>query len=187
MPNGAWSTSDWLPILVKSGVALGALPSAFGTVSWLPMDAVSKIILDVALAKEPPPIALNLVHPRPVQWNDVMLPIAEAITRKQNLDTLRVVSFQEWFSLVEKHAKSTSEDDLKHIPAIKLREFFRAIAAADLAIGHNDHADVESGGLSKFATLKAQSVSPTMRELIPIGARDAELWVSYWSSVGLFD
>ena len=30
MPNGAWATSEWLPILVKSSVALGVLPSASG-------------------------------------------------------------------------------------------------------------------------------------------------------------
>jgi thioester reductase-like protein len=29
-PNGAWATSDWVPILVKSSIALGALPNAPG-------------------------------------------------------------------------------------------------------------------------------------------------------------
>lgn len=28
--NGAWATSDWVPILVKSSIGLGALPSAQG-------------------------------------------------------------------------------------------------------------------------------------------------------------
>jgi hypothetical protein len=72
-------------------------------------------------------------------------------------------------------------------PSIKLLEFFRAIATADDAIVRSGKTDVESGGLAKFATAKAQSVSPTMKELAPIGALDVELWVSYWSSVGLFD
>jgi len=30
LPNGAWSTTDWLPILVKSSLALGALPDGHG-------------------------------------------------------------------------------------------------------------------------------------------------------------
>jgi hypothetical protein len=30
LPNGAWATSDWVPILVKSSLELGALPSATG-------------------------------------------------------------------------------------------------------------------------------------------------------------
>jgi len=81
------------------------------------MDAVSRAILEIAFAKEHPPIALNLVHPRPVAWNDVIIPIGEAVARQRNLatDTLRVVPFQEWFSLIETRAKSASEGDLKNI------------------------------------------------------------------------
>jgi thioester reductase-like protein len=30
LPNGAWATSDWIPILAKSSLVLGALPSASG-------------------------------------------------------------------------------------------------------------------------------------------------------------
>lgn len=29
-PNGAWATSDWVPILVKSSLAIGALPLVTG-------------------------------------------------------------------------------------------------------------------------------------------------------------
>ena len=29
-PRGAWSTTDWVPIIVKSSMALGALPEARG-------------------------------------------------------------------------------------------------------------------------------------------------------------
>lgn len=81
------------------------------------MDAVSQTILDVAFSKERPPIALNLVHPRPVEWNDVILPVGEEVRRQRGLEgsSLRVVSFQEWFSLVEDRAKSASEDDVKKI------------------------------------------------------------------------
>jgi thioester reductase-like protein len=28
--NGAWATTDWLPIMVKSSIALGCLPAAEG-------------------------------------------------------------------------------------------------------------------------------------------------------------
>jgi hypothetical protein len=85
------------------------------------MDAVSRAILDVAFTKELPPIALNLVHPRPVRWDDVMLPAGKAAARQKNLGTdLRVVSFQEWFSLVEKRAKLASEDDLKNIVSLHM-------------------------------------------------------------------
>lgn len=30
LPNGAWSTTDWIPSLIKSSLQLGALPDAQG-------------------------------------------------------------------------------------------------------------------------------------------------------------
>ncbi|KAI6017886.1 putative aminoadipate reductase, partial [Pisolithus marmoratus] len=40
-PRGAWSITEWVPIIVKSSVTLGGLPDLGGNVAWLPMDAVS--------------------------------------------------------------------------------------------------------------------------------------------------
>lgn len=77
-------------------------------VSWLPADAVSKSILDVAFAREQPPFALNLVHPRPVAWNDVITAVANALIKQKKLENkpLRVVPFHGWFSLLERRANS---------------------------------------------------------------------------------
>ncbi|CAK5266580.1 unnamed protein product [Mycena citricolor] len=48
--TGAWSTTDWVPSLVKSSIALGALPSEpTGQIVWLLPEAVSRAIFDVAL------------------------------------------------------------------------------------------------------------------------------------------
>ncbi|RDB20739.1 Non-canonical non-ribosomal peptide synthetase FUB8 [Hypsizygus marmoreus] len=217
LPNGAWATSDWVPIFVKSSLALGALPSATGLVSWLPMHAVSKAILDVAFAKNQPPVALNLVHPRPVPWNAVILAVKEAL---RNHDP-KVVPSREWFAMLEKRAGNASDADLETVvsrllsalrccrsagdeitdamliirrnffslttqPAIKLLEFFRAIAHADEEITSASQTEAESGGLARFATAKSQSVSATMKELTPIGAEDAARWVAYWRGVGFF-
>ena len=32
-PNGAWATTDWFPIMIKSSLELGALPTAQGVSS----------------------------------------------------------------------------------------------------------------------------------------------------------
>ncbi|KAG6899435.1 hypothetical protein C0993_010310 [Termitomyces sp. T159_Od127] len=155
LPNGAWATSDWLPILVKSSVALGALPRAAGFVSWLPMHTVSKTILDVAFSTDKLPMAINLVHPRPVQWNGVI--DALKLVLHKDGSSLRVVSFQEWFSLLEKRARNASDTDIQNIPAVKLLEFFRTISEADHVITEGGRREVESGGLAKFTSAKAQS------------------------------
>ncbi|KAG6900035.1 putative secondary metabolism biosynthetic enzyme, partial [Termitomyces sp. T159_Od127] len=163
LPNGAWATSDWLPSLVKSSVALGALPCATGVISWMPMHTVSKTILEIAFSADKLPEAINLVHPSPVRWNDV-------------IDALKA----EWFSLLEKRARNASNTDTQAIPAVKLLEFFRAISESDHAIAEAGFHEVESGGLAKFATAKAQSLSQTMREVQPIVAQDVDRWVGYW-------
>jgi thioester reductase-like protein len=103
LPNGAWSTTDWVPILIKSSLALGALPSAIGTVSWLPGPAVARIILDVAFSPgglaEP---ALNVVHPRPVTWDYIMGIFNEVLVEEGILQSpLPLIRFSEWFELLQ--------------------------------------------------------------------------------------
>ncbi|KAG6810396.1 putative NRPS-like protein biosynthetic cluster [Tricholoma furcatifolium] len=185
LPNGAWATSDWMPILVKSSLALGALPSATGLVSWLPMHAVSKAIIDVAFSSKELPQALNVVHPRPIQWNEVINSIKIALEEERG--SLDVVPFQEWFSLLEKRSRNASDSELKSIPAIKLLEFFRGISKADQAINEAGLREVESGGLASFATVKAQAFSPTMKDVPSLQAEDVKRWVAYWRGAGLFD
>lgn len=129
-PRGAWSTTDWIPIIVKSSVTLGTLPEAHGVsrstgsffgaytypkvTSWLPPYAVSDAILDVAFADEEPPPTMNLVHPRPVTWKSVVQPISEAIYQKGLTSSpLPLISFTQWVERLEKHAVDTSEEDVR--------------------------------------------------------------------------
>ncbi|EGN93427.1 hypothetical protein SERLA73DRAFT_115874 [Serpula lacrymans var. lacrymans S7.3] len=185
-PKGAWSLTDWFPMLVKSSVALGALPLAKGVVSWLPPQAVSHAILDVAFAKAKPPTTINLVHPRPVEWAALMQSIGDAlIQNKLIISSLPTVAFGEWFSRLEEKAFSAGVDDFEEMPAMKLLPFMRTIAQGDKSIqglGNDD----EAGGLVVFSTTKAQQLSRTMRELASITSEDAALWVKYWASKGMF-
>ncbi|KAF9463989.1 putative nonribosomal peptide synthetase [Collybia nuda] len=183
--NGAWATSDWVPILVKSSLALDALPNAPGVVSWMPMDAVAKAILDVGLGKGPVPKALNFVHPRPITWTSMISSIREALIAQNNLDTttLPLIPFSDWVEKIGEQAKRAKDEDLKKIPAVKLLEFFRVISSSGGSVAD----DSESGGLAAFDTTKAREVSATMGSLSQIGAGDARQWVGYWSRVGLFN
>ncbi|KAH9475986.1 putative NRPS-like protein biosynthetic cluster [Psilocybe cubensis] len=190
-PNGAWATTDWVPILLKSSIALGALPSAIGVVSWLPMHAVSQAILDVAwssLATAEP--ALNIVHPRPISWDTVFSFINEALVQEGAVKApLPIVTFQEWFALLEKVAaagNSGSDQVLKDIPAIKLLDFFRLNAKMDEILRKQGDDTVESGGLATFSTAKIASISETVGALSPLEQADASLWIKYWKDTQLF-
>ncbi|KDR79170.1 hypothetical protein GALMADRAFT_1363110 [Galerina marginata CBS 339.88] len=183
-PNGAWATTDWVPILVKSSIRLGAFPSAAGLASWLPMDAVAQTILDVAWSADPSPAALNVVHPQPVSWDTVISSISEALVQEGVTPTkLPVVDFKTWFAQLETYSSNPSEEVLREIPAIKLLDFFRGTVQMDEAIRQQGVEDVELGGLASFSTEKAKAVSQTMKTLPPIAQSDALMWVRYWKGV----
>ncbi|KAG5652629.1 putative NRPS-like protein biosynthetic cluster [Sphagnurus paluster] len=113
-PKGAWATSDWVPILIKSSVALGILPQVEGVVSWLPVDGVAGGILDIALSHKVLPPILNLVHPRPVEWSDVILGIQKAIKEVLKHD-LKVVPCGNWVSALEAHANTATAETMDSI------------------------------------------------------------------------
>ncbi|KAG1744621.1 putative aminoadipate reductase [Suillus paluster] len=194
-PRGAWSTTEWLPIIVKSSVSLGALPEAQWLLTWIPPHAVSNAILDVAFAEEKPPVAVNLVHPRPITWGAVMRPIADAMARyKVTSIPLPLVPFSKWLEKLESSAKDCERGkypnvfppDLRLQPAIKLLDFMRSITRSDIAIRASGEMRSEAGSFPPFATEVAQRVSPTVKELEPLSSADAVQWVNYWAAAGMF-
>ncbi|EPQ57831.1 acetyl-CoA synthetase-like protein [Gloeophyllum trabeum ATCC 11539] len=177
-PDGAWATTDWVPILFKSSLALSCLPDSQGTVSWLPMQAVARTVLDVGLAAGEPPLAVNVVHPRPVKWTDIMVAIRKALGHSS--ESLALVSFSEWVSRLEKRAAKAETNGHGLVPAVRLLEFFRKHAAADTAKARLKGG--EAGGVATFSTEKAQALSPTLGQLACLNEQDAERWVRYWKS-----
>ncbi|KAF8878947.1 putative aminoadipate reductase [Infundibulicybe gibba] len=186
LPSGAWATTDWIPILVKSSLALGALPSTAGVVSWIPMNSVSQAILETTFSIDPPAVTLNLVHPRPVGWNSIITAIGHALRRRQLADeSFPIIPFQQWFGSLEERARTATDGDLELIPAIKLLDFFRrGMASFNPILGAQNGQDtVESGGVTRFKTDRAEATSVTMRTLPSIGDEDAGRWVDYWEKL----
>lgn len=73
-------------------------------------------------------------------------------------------------------------------PAIKLLEFFRAMAANDeeLAQMQGNGSGFEVGGVAELCTTNAQCVSDAVLKMQPVGKTEAHAWVRYWISKGLF-
>ncbi|KAJ7056386.1 putative aminoadipate reductase [Mycena amicta] len=162
--NGAWSTTDWVPALVKSSITLGNFPSdPTGTIAWLPSEAVAQAIVDVALTEEEQPFAVNLVHPRPVAWDAIMGAMAKVAQ-------LPLVPITEWVAQVDRLGKNPSAEDMEQIPAIKLLDLLKS------AIGDT--------GSVQFSTVHAQRVSETIASLPSLSEEDAKRWMGYWNSSG---
>lgn len=170
-----------MPILVKSSVTLGILPTIDGVLSWLPMDAVASAIVDVAINDAELPLALNLVHPRPIEWMALIMDIQASVTEVLGRD-LELVSLADWFSAIEVHASKATADTFAAVPAVKLLDFFREITRANDTIVDSDK-KVEIGGVATFSTEKMLQMSDVMSHLPQIGREDVRRWVQYWREV----
>jgi thioester reductase-like protein len=131
-PVGAWSITDWVPLLTKSSLELGLpiLPGVGFTiffssgeyssylspqvVSWLPVNVVADSISEVALSSAKPKPALNLVHPAPVPWKIIMAALAEAL-RVAKLGDVALVPYETWLATLAQRAQNASEVDLQKI------------------------------------------------------------------------
>ncbi|KAJ4490659.1 acetyl-CoA synthetase-like protein [Lentinula aciculospora] len=186
VPNGAWATTDWVPIIVKSSLTIGVLPDAFGVVSWVPMDAVCNAILDVGFSSESTPMATNVVHPKSVSWTSVFKNIRAALIEEKHLslDALPLVPYREWVDAVEKYASNPTETDTQNIPAVKLLEFYRQQAGADDTLRQSDQSIRESVGLTHMSTRNVERLSENMRTLKPLDATLIQEWVKYWVAAG---
>ncbi|KIK64285.1 hypothetical protein GYMLUDRAFT_94733 [Collybiopsis luxurians FD-317 M1] len=177
-PNGAWATSDWFPILVKSSLTLNKLPDARGFVSWVPMDAVTQALLDTAFLENSAPIAVNILHPNPTSWSTVIQKIRRALIHEKNLpsDALPLIPIQQWVSDIEKHANNPSDN----LPALKLLDFFRTQAKAD-----DPSNTCESMRLTPLKIENVKRISLRMRNLQAFDASIVDKWVKYWIRSGM--
>ncbi|KAJ7717066.1 hypothetical protein DFH07DRAFT_762136 [Mycena maculata] len=169
--KGAWKPFQWIPAMIRSGITLGRLPDGRDNISWLPIDIAAKVILEMLDSEVQ---VLNLAHPRPVQWNDIMQPIASILQ-------VPLVPFPEWLSSLEDQISSRqTREKAELVPAIRLFNFFSTGKLPDKDL-------TESNGLQPRVSLEeASKASRTLRDpdMIPcLCAEDALKWVNYWRDI----
>ncbi|KAJ7753093.1 male sterility protein-domain-containing protein [Mycena maculata] len=172
-PKGAWATSNWVPILVKTSITLGCLPLADG--ASIP-NQKNHTVVDVAFTplktSERLPHVLNVVHPRPVSWNFVVNCIRDVLSKEKNGGKdLRLVGFHDWYKKLQVRVRFVP-------PGLKLLSFFGHLASSSVG-----SANAEFGGTS-FSVDKIQALSPAVRGVRSITEEDVEAWVDYWHSSG---
>ncbi|KAJ7648272.1 putative aminoadipate reductase [Mycena polygramma] len=158
--NGSWATTEWVPTIVKSSIALGNFPSdPVGMMAWLSPEAVSHTIVDAATCTTKLPLAVNLVNPCPVPWDRIMSALASEAQ-------LPLIPLPDWVQQVQVRSSAATAEDVEKIPAIKLLEFFKTVVAG--------------AGSIEFSTSKAQAMSEGMKSLKPLTEEDARQWMKYW-------
>ncbi|KAI9458226.1 acetyl-CoA synthetase-like protein [Boletus coccyginus] len=178
-PNGSWAVTDWVPIIVKSSIALGSLPDSLGVVSWMRAEDVADVVLDIAFADSAPQ-SLNILNPKRARWSESKSPL--------HGDRLTIIPFVEWVTRLEEKAADATLEDLADIPALKLLEFFRSMARNEIELSQSQgsRSVIEVGGAADFSTDVAQRISNTVSRMQPVGELEARAWIQYWISKGLF-
>ena len=76
--------------------------------------------METAFAYDSPPPALNLVNPRHAPWAEIIAYVRRSIITQKALreDALPIVTFGEWFALLEKKAEDATEEDLVKIVSV---------------------------------------------------------------------
>lgn len=190
-PTGAWATTDWVPILVKSSLALGSLLDLPGVVSWTPADRIASAALDIALSSTHVPL-VNVTHPKPVPWRVIFEGVRDAlVVEGLREEPLPLEGYEGWMRKLEERAFGAKERDFGEVPALKILPFLRGFLqpqnTSDV-FGHG-HGHAEAGNGLQLVTHKACSLSSTMRLLSAresewLGEGHARAWVMYWKNKG---
>ena len=157
---GQWNDTEAIPLMIRSAVTLGALPALPDTLTWLPIDVVADIIVELCHSAEPHDV-YNLVNPKSFNWTRDLLPMLRAAGL-----AFEQVTAAEWLARL-----AASNPDPAVNPTIKLLDFYKS-----------KYAVLKPGPAVLYETKVTEAASPSLRS---VGAPDAALigkMVKYWTT-----
>lgn len=78
------------------------------------MAQVGQAMLDLVSNAKVEPI-VNIIHPKPVSWSDVILWVRGALASTLGAQQLPVIPARDWLQLLEDRSRAASSDDLRNI------------------------------------------------------------------------
>ncbi|KZS90163.1 acetyl-CoA synthetase-like protein [Sistotremastrum niveocremeum HHB9708] len=122
--TGAWSTSEHIPILLKSSVAIGMVPGDLPDPRWIPADVTAHVI--ISLSFNPAAKALDYFHlenPDVTPWENICL-----VLRSHGSREIHSVPMKDWITEVRRRSQDPNFN-AADIPASRLLEFFETEAS----------------------------------------------------------
>lgn len=172
--DSEWNKHEWLPSIVISSKAMGAMPQDLGNqnvVDWVPMDLAGKTVWEVAqsdlegsrgegnLLK-----AAHVVNPSTVTWND-LVPTIRSTLQQHSKEEVRAVPFKDWVGQLEKTEPTPQEVGQK--PALKLIDFYKGLLGTE-------------GGLPRLETRETAQRSQTINGMGPVNSDMMKKWMEMW-------
>ncbi|KAJ0333750.1 hypothetical protein COL922a_010576 [Colletotrichum nupharicola] len=170
--QGAWSRQEWLPSIIASSLHIKALPKNLATmneVSWVPVEIMSRMILDVGgLTKESTEYhegyftGANL---SPTSF-DNFVPAIQHYYGKSRLPDL--VTFPEWVKRLEASKTASRDSGAERNPGLKLLDFYRGVSQGD------------EKTTKEFITKRTAAASPSLRSVGPVTPELMIHWCKQW-------
>ncbi|KAG5337253.1 putative secondary metabolism biosynthetic enzyme [Termitomyces sp. Mn162] len=166
--SGAWNESEHFPIIVRTSQQLGALPALEGSLSWLPVNRASNILMELLFSKGLKPF-YHMENPSRQSWQGVMSNFS-AILGECHGKPLPLIPLTTWLGRVRDLG-----DDPKRNVAYKILPFLER------------DFEMISGGTVILRMTSARSDSLTMVKSTALDRRHLEEYVSYWRSIGTIE
>ena len=171
---GLWNDTEAIPLIIRSALTLKALPALDETESWLPVDTLATVILELAgistgaipISNSDPDLVYNLENPNTFSWTNSLLPEL----RRSGL-VFSTISVAEWLQKLRDYEDSGG--DAERNPAIKLIDHFESSYGT------------KKTGAVKFDIKTAEKHSQALREtprLIEDGyiEKFVKAWLEKW-------
>lgn len=142
-----WNDSDVIPLMVRSALAIGALPALNERCAWLPVDAVARSVVEIAGLCEggveeeeeeavqtdtahepdtpsplPAPYVFNVVNPHTFSWTETFLPALSAAAAPASFP-FETLAPETWLRRLRDY-NDGEQDAAKKNPSVKLLGFW---------------------------------------------------------------
>ena len=175
---GIWNDTEAVPLIIRSALTLKALPALDGAQSWLPVDTLAAIILELAgISTDATPVSdcdvdlvYNLENPHTFPWTDSLLPELQ----RSGLE-FSTVPVAEWLQKLRDYEKNGGDPERN--PAVKLIDHF------ECTYGKEKTGDIQ------FRIKTAEKHSATLRDsprLLEEGyiRKFVKVWLDKWEGEG---
>jgi thioester reductase-like protein len=176
---GLWNVQEWLPSLILTSIGMGAIPDSlgaeFGKVDWVPVDIVSRTLVELGANQEEGDRptkgaqAFNLVNPRPIPWNELLPSFVSSIEKHANKH-IDIIPLQSWLERLKKVSGGFPGDATEIArthPGIKLQEFYEARMLSVKEV-------------VEWEIRRAMGKSKTLLETPAVGKEWIEKWIGGW-------
>lgn len=157
---GQWNDTEAIPLMIRSAVSMGALPALGDTLTWLPIDVVAKVCVELCQSAKPQDV-YHVVNPKAFNWARDLLPMLQAAGLK-----FEQVTAQEWLARL-----AASNPDPAVNPTIKLLDFFKA-----------KYTVPRTGPAIFYETKLTEAASPTLKSITAPDAQLIAKMVKYWTT-----